>query len=199
VSAGVYTPVQLTATVYYYQEWHPKNESNHGHKLLGWDFMCPLPGQIQVSCCCESNLCFGVGYYAYMARVPKDKVENIILGLGCKGGHAHEVQKYPRVHHVAPWHFAPEHRYFDENNGVCKLVRYGSFDKFLDNDGKVWLDYPPQTTRWHFLLLKKCQKHITIIYQKKVPLLLSIGPKGTYFGKLLEILLKRAKIDGYKT
>jgi hypothetical protein len=28
-----------------------------------------------------------------------------------------------------------------------------------------------------------------------VPLLPSMGPNGTYFGKLLEILLKQAKVD----
>jgi hypothetical protein len=30
-----------------------------------------------------------------------------------------------------------------------------------------------------------------------MPLLPSIGQKGTYFGKLLGILLKRAKVDGW--
>jgi hypothetical protein len=32
----------------------------------------------------------------------------------------------------------------------------------------------------------------------KVPSALSIGARGTYFGKLLDILLKRAKVDGCK-
>jgi hypothetical protein len=40
--------------------------------------------------------------------------------------------------------------------------------------------------------------HITTVYDKERPSLPFIGPKGTYFNNLLELLLKQAKVEGCK-
>jgi hypothetical protein len=48
--------------VYHHQEWYQKSESDHGHKLLGWDFIslaaCRFLAAVKVTCASLE----GVGY-----------------------------------------------------------------------------------------------------------------------------------------
>jgi hypothetical protein len=42
------------------------------------------------------------------------------------------------------------------------------------------------------------RQHVATVNELKVPQMPSFGPTTTYFGKLLEIVLKWAKVDGCK-
>jgi hypothetical protein len=42
---------------------------------------------------------------------------------------------------------------------------------------------------------KKYREHMITVYYKVVSSMPFIGPRGTYFGKLQELLLKPAKVD----
>jgi hypothetical protein len=51
-------------------------------------------------------------------------------------------------------------------------------------------------TKFHLTIQNTYKKHITTVNCQIVPLMPCNGPSGTYFDKLLVIVVKQAKVDG---
>jgi hypothetical protein len=126
------------------QNWYPKPDENNnrGHYLIGPECLRPIHGQ-RATCVCDDAACKGIGYSSYMARFPKSQINDVILAISAKDQAKTKIETASQGCRIAPWHFDPKHRYYDEGQGTWKLKQYPNAKKFRDSDGKYWHGKPP--------------------------------------------------------
>ncbi len=86
---------------------------------------------------------------------------------------------------------------------ICPGATYfGKLLELLLKQAKVEVDacllFKPDYVNWVPSAHKTYVKHIITVNRHKVPHMPCIGPRTTYFGKLLEFFFKKAKIDRCK-
>jgi hypothetical protein len=102
---------------------------------------------------CSNQNCIGIGYSSSMINVPANaeiRQKIAVALLGAYTGEKKSITQERLVSNdqyrglrIAPWHFHPEHRIFDQSTAEWQLKPFTSDQKFKDSDGKVWTGFPP--------------------------------------------------------
>ncbi|EJK68248.1 hypothetical protein THAOC_10592 [Thalassiosira oceanica] len=128
------------------QGWYPRLhgddgerlEQCRGHKLYGPEFGRVYRGKVGKTCCCESEVCEGIGYsHQGMIRLPSEESQCVeflrLLGIQSSRRRC-EMAKDHRNHRVAHWHFHPEHKVLDQTTGMYTIKRLTTYK---DGDNRV--------------------------------------------------------------
>jgi hypothetical protein len=74
---------------------------------------------------------------------PKSQTNDVILASGAKDGAKTKIETGNGGCRIAPWHFDPQHGYYDKSQGTWNLKQYPITTRFRDSDGKYWYGNPP--------------------------------------------------------
>lgn len=149
------------------QKWFPrkkiaygrKGNGDRGNRLLGPAFQrCASPNvPSRTACCCNCELCYGMGYTDSVFSFPTDVVirqqwyaamesRNLKIYYSKR---KNQIDINHRKLCLAWWHFSPEH--LEKDGARYKIKRQGSYK---DNTGKEWFtpNHPPPNydTLTHF-------------------------------------------------
>jgi len=126
------------------KSWFPQEHTDgkgvttvdRGHFLLGPEFSHLEHPKLKACCCCDMELCRGIGYTNSLMMFPTD--ESILklwldnTGVMLSPETKKNVRSNPRNFQLAYWHFYPEHIYFDSSAGKYKKLERA---RYVDGDG----------------------------------------------------------------